>query len=80
MTVAEMNARAQAIALRMKARFPEMADDQIIKTTKFIVLNAYTVKETEAFLAQEFGPDTVLTGKGYELIFSECAKEALHLE
>ena len=80
MTVAEMNAQAQATALRLKERFPEMTDDQIIKTTRFIVLSVYTVKETERILALEFGPDTVLTGKGYELIFSECTKEALHLE
>lgn len=77
MNTAEMNAQAQETAWRMKQLFPKMTDEQVIKVTRFIVLSAHAIKESEAFLAEQFGPDTGLSGKGYELIFNECAKETL---
>lgn len=80
MDIVQMNAQARSTAMQMKERFPEMTDEQIIKVTRFIVLSAHAVKASEAFLAREFGPDTMLTGKGYELIFSECAKDAFRSE
>ena len=54
-----------------------MTDEQITKFTRFIVLSAQAIKESEAFLAKKFGCDTGLSGKGYETIFNECAKETL---
>jgi len=54
-----------------------MTDEQVIKVPRFIVLSAHAVKESEAFLAEKFGPDIGLSEKGYEMIFSECAKETL---
>ncbi|MGE0885442.1 MAG: hypothetical protein AB7P14_17990 [Blastocatellales bacterium] len=80
MNSVEMNARAQETACEMKHRFPEMTDEQIKKVTRFIVLSAYAVKASEAFLAEQFGPDTGLSEKGYELIFKECAEETLLIE
>lgn len=80
MDSAEMNARAQETACEMKRRFPEMTDEQVKKITRFIVLSAYAVKASEAFLAEKFGPDIGLSETGYELIFSECAKETLLIE
>ena len=77
MDIIEMNAQALNTAWEMKRQFPEMTDEQIKKVTRFIVLSAYAVKESEAFLAEKFGSDTRLSTKGYEMIFSECAKEAL---
>ena len=77
MDIAEMNKQAQETAQRMKRQFPEMTDEQIIKVTRFIVLSAHAIKASEAFLAENFGPDTALSGKGYEIIFNECAKETL---
>ncbi len=80
MDIAEMNTQAQETAQRMKRQFPEMTDEQIIKVTRFIVLSANAVKASEAFLAETFGPDTGLSGEGYEMIFSECAKETLSVK
>lgn len=77
MDITEMNTQAQETAQQMKRRFPEMTDEQIIKVTRFIVLSARAVRESEAFLAENFGPDIGLSEKGYEMIFSECAKETL---
>jgi hypothetical protein len=77
MNTVEMSRQAQETAQQMKRQFPEMTDEQIIKVTRFIVLSAHAVKESEAFLAEKFGPNTGLSGKGYELIFNECAKETL---
>ena len=77
MDTAEMNAQAQETAWRMKRQFPEMTDEQVIKVTRFIVLSAHAVKESEAFLAERFGSEVGLSGEGYELIFNECAKETL---
>lgn len=77
MDTAEMNRQAQETAQRMKRQFPEMTDEQIIKVTRFIVLSAHAIKASEAFLAENFGPDTGLSGKGYEIVFNECAKETL---
>jgi hypothetical protein len=77
MNITEMNAQAQETAQRMKRQFPEMTDEQIIKVTRFIVLSAQAVKESEAFLAEKFGCEIGLSGKGYEMIFNECAKETL---
>lgn len=79
MDIIEMNAQALNTAWEMKRQFPEMTDEQIKKVTRFIVLSAYAVKESEAFLAEKFDLDTGLSAQGYEMIFSECAKEALLL-
>lgn len=77
MDITQMNTQAQETAQQMKRRFPEMTDEQVIKFTRFIVLSAHAVRESEAFLAEKFGPDIGLSEKGYEMIFSECAKETL---
>ena len=77
MDITEMNTQAQETAQQMKRRFPEMTDEQIIKITRFIVLSARAVRESETFLAENFGPDIGLSEKGYEMIFSECAQETL---
>lgn len=76
MDIIEMNAQGLETAREMKRQFPEMADEQIKKVTRFIILSAYAVKESEAVLAEKFGADTRLSAQGYEMIFSECAKEA----
>lgn len=76
MDIMEMNAQGLKTACEMKRQFPEMTDDQIKKVTRFIVLSAYAVKESEAFLSEQFGPTTGLSAQGYEMIFRECAKEA----
>jgi len=77
MDIMEMNAQALKTAWEMKHQFPEMTDEQIKKVARFVVLSAYAVKESEAFLAERFSADTGLSAKGYEMIFSECAQEAL---
>jgi hypothetical protein len=77
MDIAAMNTQAQETAQQMKRQFPEMTHEQIVRVTRFIVLSAHAIQESEAFLAEKFGPDTGLSGKGYELIFNECAKETL---
>ncbi len=71
----EINAQALKTAWEMKCKFPEMTDEQIKKVTRFIVLSAYAVKESEAFLAETFGAETGLSAPGYEMIFRECANE-----
>ena len=76
MDIIEMNAQGLETAREMKRQFPEMTDEQIKKVTRFIILSAYAVKESEAVLAKKFGPDTGLSNQGYEMIFRECAKEA----
>lgn len=77
MDIIEMNAQALKTAWEMKRLFPDMIDEQIKKVARFIVLSAYAVKESEAFLVERFSCDTGLSAQGYEMIFSECAKEAL---
>ena len=77
MNIMEMNAQGLKTAHEMKRQFPETTDEQIKKVARFIVLSAYAVKESEAFLAERFGPKTGLSAQGYEMVFSECAKEAL---
>jgi hypothetical protein len=77
MDIAAMNTQAQETAQRMKRQFSEMTDEQIVKVTRFIVLSAHAIQASEAFLTEKLGPDIGLSGKGYELIFNECAKETL---
>ena len=77
MDIIEMNAQGLKTAHEMKRQFPEMTDEQIKKVIRFIVLSAYAVKESEAVLVKKFGLETGLSAQGYEMIFSECAKEAL---
>lgn len=77
MDINEMNAQGLRTALEMKHQFPEMTDEQIKKVTRFIVLSAYVVKTSDAVLTEKFGPATGLSAQGYDLIFRECANEAL---
>jgi hypothetical protein len=76
MGITEMNAQGLKTAREMKRQFPEMTDEQIKKVTRFIVLSAYGVKESEAVLTAKLGTETGLSAQGYEIIFRECAKEA----
>ena len=70
MNIEKMTQAAKDIALDMKAKFPGLSDDFILKTAKFVVLSAEAIKEVNAELNAK---GNELSEKGLELVFTETA-------
>ena len=78
-TIEQLNAEGLRIATEMKRRFPELSDSEIKKMTRFIVLSTESVKASEEHVKALHGAAASLTEKGYDVVFTECAKVAFEL-